>query len=156
MQSAVATNDDVRPDAVQMPHGRVGHHATILAISVAVLVASFALKLEGERQAVELPGGFLIPTLCWSNGLFSVECPGCGLTRSFVAIAHGDFAAAWRYNPAGFAWFAAVALQVPLRLLLIHQTRAGRSPSWLPAFTAVTWTTLIGACLVQWGARFIT
>lgn len=37
-------------------------------------------------------------TLCLSHVLFGRDCYGCGTTHALVAFAHGDFAAACRYN----------------------------------------------------------
>lgn len=28
-----------------------------------------------------------------------IPCPGCGMTRSSIALARGDFAAAWKHHP---------------------------------------------------------
>lgn len=135
--------------------GRVASHVLILAICALVIVASAALSLRPDSQSLASPLGGELPSLCWSRSLFNVECPGCGMTRAFVAIAHGDFSAAWRYNPASFAWFVAVAWQIPWRMFLIHQARKGREPAWLGAAAATTWTVLIAACLLQWLVRLM-
>lgn len=43
--------------------------------------------------------GYQIPGLtCPLKLLTGVPCPGCGMTRAFVAIAHGDLSAARDYN----------------------------------------------------------
>lgn len=39
----------------------------------------------------------LIPCL-WKS-IFHVECPGCGLTRSFIELLHCNFLGAYKYNP---------------------------------------------------------
>ncbi|MBI4411783.1 MAG: DUF2752 domain-containing protein [Deltaproteobacteria bacterium] len=39
--------------------------------------------------------------LCGFKYLFGIDCPGCGLTRSFLAIARGDILDAFHYNAAG-------------------------------------------------------
>lgn len=41
---------------------------------------------------------------------FQIDCPFCGMTRSFVALAHGDLAAALRFHPAGPLLFAAMVV----------------------------------------------
>ncbi|MDD2320045.1 MAG: DUF2752 domain-containing protein [Geobacteraceae bacterium] len=38
------------------------------------------------------------PSLCLIKNLFGIECPGCGLTRAFSALAHGDILAAMQFN----------------------------------------------------------
>lgn len=40
-------------------------------------------------------------SLCWSQMLLGRECPGCGLTRSFIATALGDLNRAFELNPIG-------------------------------------------------------
>lgn len=36
--------------------------------------------------------------LCPIKRFFGISCPGCGLTRGFIAILHFDFSAATQYN----------------------------------------------------------
>lgn len=48
-----------------------------------------------------LIGGFPFDTPMPTHSFGWVE-PTCGLTRGSTAIARGDFALAWRYNPAAF------------------------------------------------------
>ena len=48
-----------------------------------------------------LIGGFPLDTPMPTHGFGWVE-PTCGLTRGSTAIARGDFALAWQYNPAAF------------------------------------------------------
>ncbi|MBI3832244.1 MAG: DUF2752 domain-containing protein [Planctomycetes bacterium] len=59
------------------------------------------------------PGGLPNLPVCWFKNTTGLPCPGCGLTRAFCAISHGDFGAAWSFNPFGFLFYAgAVALAV--------------------------------------------
>jgi len=58
---------------------------------------------------------------CPARALAGVPCPTCGMTHAFVALAHGDVAAAFLANPAGallagLAWTLAVADLVRLAL----------------------------------------
>jgi len=39
---------------------------------------------------------------CFYKLIFNVECIGCGLQRSILAILKGDFKLAFNYNPGGF------------------------------------------------------
>jgi hypothetical protein len=47
-----------------------------------------------------IPTGFIEhgPTICVFKNLLGVECPGCGMTRAFSCILHGDPVAAISYN----------------------------------------------------------
>ena len=75
----------------------------LAASSILVLLASF----------VWTPSAFPKLQLCWLRRLTGVSCPGCGLTRAFCAISHGDLAGAWSFHPFAFAFYAgAVVLAV--------------------------------------------
>lgn len=72
------------------------------------------------------------PVLCVSRLLFGIPCAGCGLTRAFVALGHGDLDVAIAFNPlspllylwmAGW-WIAAVAS-------LARGQSIATSPRWL-------------------------
>jgi hypothetical protein len=68
---------------------------SLLAIGLAVL-----LKPSGD-DGLTL-AGYRLPELCFWRRCFDVSCPGCGMTRSCVAIVHGHWARAWRLHPLGF------------------------------------------------------
>jgi hypothetical protein len=38
---------------------------------------------------------------CWVHSLLGVDCPFCGMTRSFLFLMHGDVAASFRAHPGG-------------------------------------------------------
>ena len=78
------------------------------ALAAAQLGASAWLSPAGDQ--VTLPGGGSLGGLCWFRAVFHVDCPFCGMTRSFVALAHGDASAAFRFHPAGPLLFAAMAV----------------------------------------------
>ena len=76
----------------------------------AQLGAAAWLLPAGDRLA--LPDGTPLPELCLVHAALAIDCPMCGMTRSFVALAHGDLAAALRFHPAGPLLFAAMAVFV--------------------------------------------
>jgi hypothetical protein len=51
-----------------------------------------AALLVPRGDAVALPGGATLGGACWWRAAFHVDCPFCGMTRSFVALAHGHLA----------------------------------------------------------------
>jgi Protein of unknown function (DUF2752) len=61
------------------------------------------LTIGGVAIAIILAviGGFPLDTPMPTHSFGWVE-PTCGLTRGSTAIARGDFATAWQYNPAAF------------------------------------------------------
>ena len=72
---------------------------------------------RGMLAALVLVGGAVmavvgIPNvpLMWPMYRFGIVLPSCGLTRGVVEIFRGDFARAWRFNPASFVVVGASAL----------------------------------------------
>ena len=42
---------------------------------------------------------YILDLSCLFMGLFDIPCPGCGITRAYIALFHLDFAAAFAHNP---------------------------------------------------------
>jgi hypothetical protein len=124
------------------------HHRFVLGLSVFVIVASFLLR-QNDSDAVSIPGlGVNLPPLCASRQWLGIDCPGCGLTRSFIKLAEGDFAASFRQHRLGWFMALAVVAQIPYRWFALKQTnRKGlverRWPMWFG------WC-LIGLLFVNW------
>jgi Protein of unknown function (DUF2752) len=78
----------------------------VAVLAIGQLVASAWLVPTGDRIA--FPGGAELGDLCWFHATFHLPCPLCGMTRSFVAFAHGDVAAALRFHPGGPLLFTAM------------------------------------------------
>lgn len=53
---------------------------------------------------------------CPSKKLFLLDCPGCGLQRSFLALLKGDFTLSWQLYP------PTVFIIVTLFILILHLT----------------------------------
>lgn len=49
----------------------------------------------------DLPKDFNWSTGCYFKHFAGVPCPACGLTRGFIAIAHGRYSEAFGLNPMG-------------------------------------------------------
>ena len=84
--------------------------ADLLVVAIGGAIIALALLFAWSPL---FGGPELLPrqTVCWSRLLFGTLCPGCGLTRSFVALAGGSLADAWRLNRMGpLLFFSIVAL----------------------------------------------
>lgn len=75
--------------------------------------------------------------MCGFRAYTGLSCPGCGLTRAFVAIAHGRFADAWILNPFAFPLFLLALMGLAAPLL----ARFG----WVPSHRMVAWSLGLGA-----------
>lgn len=122
---------------------RRSHDMTMLCIAVAVLVLSFALQVRTD-QRVELLGlsGFHAPEMCGSRLCLGIECPGCGLTRSFIRLANGDWSSAIALNRVAPLLALAVLAQIPYRLAMLL--------GWPPArrFAKSVWANAVGWVLI--------
>ena len=44
--------------------------------------------------------------VCSFKRMTGLPCPGCGLTRAFCSISHGQIGQAWSFNPFAFLFYA--------------------------------------------------
>jgi hypothetical protein len=119
-QGAVKREDAVGPQpAISSAPDR--YHWVMLGLSVAVIVLACLLSVRGD-QRVEFGGlhGWPIPELCQSKAMFGIDCPGCGLTRSFIHLAHGDVTASFQRHRLGWLVALFVVLQIPYRVWAIR------------------------------------
>jgi hypothetical protein len=129
------------------------HHATYLAMALVVLVLSFALREDTE--VVRLPFvGAPLPPLCPLKATTGWDCPGCGLTRSFIALAHLDVAKSWAYHRVGIALFFVTAYQLVYRTAMIVRGQL-TEPRLAPLHRRVG-RALIAALLINWALKAIS
>jgi hypothetical protein len=145
--SQSATNKHyVRPDPM--------YHAVVLGICTVVIALAFFMSVRAQTQVL-IPGlGIPLPDLClakrWSGG----SCPGCGMTRCFISLAHGDWRGAMQYNFAGPLLFAMMAFQIPFRTVQLWRIRRGLPEFYLGVFPQVLFG-ILGVLMVgQWLLRF--
>ena len=98
---------------------RVGGRLTPGGIAALGLLAAALLP----RAWIEAGPSFC-PFRVWSG----LPCPGCGLTRSVVALAHGDLAGSLYFHPLGAAVvLALVSVAVAELALAGRRLRAGQA-----------------------------
>lgn len=129
-------------------------HQAMLWLCTAIIFLACLLEVRPD-QRVQMRWGLLspLPELCVSRTWFGIECPGCGLTRSFVALSRGQLRQAWQLNR--FSWLLAIALlaQFPYRLWHLWQlrNRLPASSPW-PDWIAVG---LLALLITNWGLRLV-
>ncbi len=108
-----------------------------LLLLAAWVTAAAAINLVGVTPDAVVGAS---PFFCPFRALTGIECPGCGMTRAFVAAAAGDFAEAIHLNPFSIpllVWTAVEALHVPV-------------PSVLRARSAFFYPVALAVVIVWW------
>ncbi len=123
------------------------HHATYLGMALFVFALSLFLSNDGERVVLPFLGTPL-PPLCPLKSWSGLECPGCGLTRSWVALAHLQVAESWAYHRLGIALFVANAYQLIYRPMMI--IKGGETPTKLSKIHTWIGRALIAALISNW------
>lgn len=120
---------------------------------LAVLALTMTMSVQGSSQ-VALPGmSTPLPELCNARRFFGVECPGCGLTRSFISMGHGNVQAAWSFNPSGPLWFVAMLAQLPYRAAQLWYLRRGKKLALSANWSKWIWLVLVATLVGQWVVR---
>ncbi|WP_292649544.1 DUF2752 domain-containing protein [Nocardioides sp.] len=87
-----------------------------------------AIGVGGVVIATLLPAGGIEdgPVLCPFRALTGLPCPGCGLTRSWVYLMHGDIGLALASN-----WFGPVLILAVIALVVtsVRARSAGKRPA---------------------------
>lgn len=128
-------------------------HWIVLGLSVSVLLAALVLEIRDHEQVVIPLVQVPLPGTCTYKRLLNADCPGCGLTRCFISVAHGRWSDGWRFNPAGILLFSLVVVQIPYRVVQITRSRRGQQELRLGKFSTWMLFAVILALLVQWVVR---
>ena len=109
MTTEPAPDPDAKPS--------LGRHREMLAVVSAVVVLAFLLRTQPDgRVAFWGFSRYPLPHTCMTRSLFGIDCPACGLTRSMIHLAQGDWAAATRAHRLGLMMAFAMLVQFPYRL----------------------------------------
>ncbi len=99
-------------------------HALLLVLAIGVVVA--AAVMSPSTEALSFFGNE-VPVLCGFRRITGMPCMGCGMTRSFTFMAHGQVRQAFEMNYIGPVFFAVVAGQIPWRILTLWRGKQPRS-----------------------------
>lgn len=144
-------------DSFEAAQRRAWHLHWFLLIAASIVVFLAAVLNVHQATQVRIPWLQLpLPELCYFKVGTGIDCPGCGLTRSFISFAHGQLLLAWHYNPAGALFFPVVAFQIPYRVAQILRVSRGL-PSWnLGKLAYGVFAGLFLTLLVQWVAKLLS
>lgn len=130
------------------------YHRVTLAMSAGALLFALALVPKPETDGIHTElMGLRMPTLCLYRATSGMDCPACGLTRSFMYLVRGDVTHAVRCNPLGPLFFLIVVLQIPYRLVVLG---AGRRPPDIPErWRSVVRNAVLAGVVLLWAARTV-
>jgi hypothetical protein len=136
----------------------VRRHRQVLAIACGVWVLAFALQVlpEGRVSFRGLPM-IPLPQACFSRSWLGLKCPGCGLTRSIIQLAQGNWRASWQEHRLGALIAIVITLQIPYRLVALRRPdRPLFSPGWQAALGYALIAVLVGNWLVDLASGRVT
>ncbi len=102
------------------------YQAGVLIFCSILLLVALLLHIDHDGHVSTPFLNWATPGMCWFRSTTGIDCPGCGMTRSFVSLGDGRFVDAVRFNWAGILIFLAIAFQIPYRLLQIKRLREGK------------------------------
>lgn len=123
------------------------HHRDYLILTAIVLGLSVILANDAAND-VRL-AGWKLPPMCPMKFVTGIDCPGCGLTRAFVAIGHGDLAESYHWHRVGLALYVVALYQLVYRPLMIWRglERPGGAVARVHAWVG---RALIAALVLNW------
>jgi hypothetical protein len=120
----------------------------MLAICLGVVVLSLLLDVRSDdRVAFAAMPSHPLPETCGCKLFFGIPCPGCGLTRSFVHLAHGRWAQSWQAHHLGWLLASALVFQFPYRFAAM---RWPERRFLTPRFSRWFGRTVIALLIVNW------
>ena len=129
-------------------------HWVVLLSCAFVVALSFMLRVrQDERVEFRIWPDRPLPHTCTSRVVFGVNCPGCGLTRSFIFLAEGNLAASFGVHRLGWIVALFVLFQFPYRIVRIKwPERIPRGPG-IPTSVVLVFSALL---LGNWLIGFLT
>jgi hypothetical protein len=130
--------------ADHLPRRSVANAEAAAIVGTAGIVGAFALSVDRVESG---------PTICPFRLATGLPCPGCGLTRSWVYLAHGRWADSVAANPFGVV---AAALVVALIVTVLRSRARRDEPLELDVVVRRRWfRAIVGAWLTFAAARLM-
>jgi len=127
----------------------VSHHLFQAILFSAILVMAWISSVQFSHIQIF---GYTIPSLCMFKNITTLDCPGCGITRSFVYAVHGHWYEAYLMHLWG----------IPLATFLVFQVfyrfwRAAGAPTIKINSTMARWFRIffILSIIIPWALKTI-
>ena len=133
--------------SAEMASTGASSHLVVLVACLGILAAAAAL--EPAESHLRL-GPITLPTLCTLRLTTGIPCPGCGLSRSFVAAAHGEWRHSLEYHRLGPLFVVYVLLQVLHRAAWLGLPGSRLRISLAGRFLDAAFLPLMVVLLVNW------
>lgn len=112
------------------------------------MILALALEVRpDQRVAFPFLSDYPLPEACLSKRWLGWNCPGCGMTRSLIHLAHGRPRESFAVHHVGWMMAAAVLLQFPYRILALRRGQDTPLGDRFPLAFAIT---LAAALIVNW------
>jgi Protein of unknown function (DUF2752) len=106
--SVIRASDFLDERINPIPH----HLFHALFFSTVLMFAAFSSVNFGRVTLF----GYTIPSLCMFHNLTGFDCPGCGITRSFIYALHGQWYNSYLMHLWGIPLAAIVSFQIPYHI----------------------------------------
>lgn len=137
-----------RPATAVPATNRLGAFARRVGFAPPLLLLAFLAPLP-HGAAGKIAG---LPSLCGFHNLTGLPCPGCGITRAVVCLAHGRFAEAVIYHPLSPLVFAALVFVTLARAAEMVRPGWGMRPL-PPRLLAAGAGVFLGLLVMVWVLR---
>jgi len=132
---------------------RPADRATNIALAVVcalLVLLPFVFTYNPATNDVKISKHSL-PAMCLSRACFNTDCPGCGLTRSFISLAHGKLNASLRLHRLAPVLYCFFLFQILFRLgsLRVPHTLWHHRAAWINHYAG--WVLLV-CLLANWVA----
>jgi hypothetical protein len=90
---------------------------SVLVGAIGIIAVSLSFRVYPDQSVgCRFSETHRLPASCFVRESLGFDCPGCGLTRSFVYFFQGNFASSLAANRCGWLLAIAVAFQIPFRI----------------------------------------
>ena len=119
---------------------------TVAVVGAAALGAACVFSPSGVESG---------PPLCPFAVMTGLPCPGCGLTRSWVAFMHGDVGSAFTFNVFGPVFLVLTAVTVVAATVTLVRRRGAPLAGWRDRALGPVGAVLLGVWLAYGFVRIL-